>query len=146
MSIKLRYPDGYDSKRYYTNPKIEVRKSKIHGVGVYARKSIAKHEVLEECHYIILKNAQWDKVPKPLWEYVFSWTNEMADNKARAAVVFGSGALYNSSKKPNADWETSVKKNRFIFFATRKIKKGDEILVDYGEDYWDTRDLKFKHK
>lgn len=144
MAGKLKYPDGYDSRRYYVNPKIEVRKSKIHGVGVYAKKGIKKNEVLEECHYIILKDAQWDKVPRPLWEYIFSWTNELPDSKAKAAVVFGSGALYNSSSKPNADWETSVKKNRFIFFATRDIKAGEEILVDYGDDYWDTRNIKYK--
>jgi hypothetical protein len=94
MSKKLKYPKDHDPKFYYVNPKIGAKKSKIHGMGVYAKKKIEKNEVLEECHFIILKT-EWDKLPKPLWEYIFGWTKEMPDEKSKAALVFGMGAVYN---------------------------------------------------
>ena len=34
------------------NPKIEVRKSSIHGYGVFANADIEIGEILEECHFI----------------------------------------------------------------------------------------------
>jgi len=140
---KLKYPKKHNPKSYYINPKIEARASKLHGVGVYAKKDIKKHEVLEECHFVLLKT-DWKSAPKPLWEYIFAWTKELPDSRSKAALVFGLGAVYNSSNKNNADWKTDKKRNRFVYYAIKKIKKGSEILIDYGSEYWDTREIKYK--
>ena len=141
MARKLFYPNGYDKNVYYRNPKIEIRNSKIHGVGMFATKAIKKNEVLEEDPFIILKG-DWHKIPRLLQEYIFGWTKEMDDSKSKAAVVFGSGAIYNSSSDPNADWQTSRKKNRFIYYAYKDIKAGEEIFIDYGNEYWESRTKK----
>ena len=34
------------------NPKIEVKKSNVHGYGVFAKEDIKQGEILEECHFI----------------------------------------------------------------------------------------------
>ena len=140
---KLIYPKNYKSSSYYYNPKIEVRKSPIHGMGVFAKKSIKKNEVLEEDHYIILKG-NFNKLPKLLQEYIFAWTKELPEYKSKAAVLLGTGPIYNSSPKPNADWLTSIKRNRFIFHATRNIKAGEEIMIDYGPEYWESRNKDYR--
>jgi SET domain-containing protein len=142
MTKKLIYPKNYNPQSYYYNPKIEVRKSTIHGIGVFAKKSIKANEVLEEDHFVILKNFQ--KLPPLLQEYIFGWTKDMPDAKSKAALVLGTGPLYNSSPKPNASWETSVKRNRFIFYAVKNIKAGEEILIDYGSEYWESRIKEYK--
>lgn len=141
MARKLIYPEGYNPKVYYHNPKIQMRISKLHGVGVFARKNIKENEVLEEVPFILLKG-DWHKIPRLLQEYIFGWTKEMDDSKSKAAVVFGSGAIYNSSSDPNADWQTSRKKNRFIYYAYKDIKAGEEIFIDYGNEYWESRTKK----
>jgi len=141
MALKLIYPKNHSPQAYYYNPKIEVRRSAIHGMGVFAKKNIKKHEVLEEDHFIIIKG-KWDNIPRQIQEYIFGWTKHLPDKKSKAALVFGSGAIYNSSPKPNASWLTSVKKGRFIYYATKDIKKGQEILIDYGDEYWESRDVK----
>ncbi|MGP8214883.1 MAG: SET domain-containing protein [Bacteroidia bacterium] len=143
MARKLIYPDGYNQQVYYYSPKIEVRKSSLHGIGVFAKKNIKENEVLEENPYIILKG-DWHKLPRLLQEYIFGWTKDLEDAKSKAALVFGTGALYNSSPKPNADWQTSIKKNRFIFYAIKNIKAGEEIIIDYGTEYWESRSKKYK--
>ena len=38
--------------RLFHSNKIEVRKSKIDGYGVFAKENLKKNELLEECHYI----------------------------------------------------------------------------------------------
>src|ERR1700744_4262298 len=101
MPRKLIYPKDYDPKTYYQNPKIELRKSPIHGVGVFAKKNIKAYEVLREEHFIILKG-DWHKLPPLLQEYIYGWTKELPDKKSKAALVFGLGALHNSSPDPNA--------------------------------------------
>jgi SET domain-containing protein len=140
---KLIYPEGYNKNIYYRNPKIEVRNSKLHGVGVFAKKTIKKNEVLEEDPFILLKG-DWHKLPRLLQEYIFGWTKDMPDYKSKAALVFGTGAIYNSSPKPNAEWLTETRKKRFVYYATKNIKAGEEIMIDYGPEYWDSRTKKYK--
>lgn len=41
----------------------------------------------------------------------------------------------NHSCRPNAEIE--IKKGRIFVMAKRKIKMGEEINYDYGEEYWD---------
>ncbi|HWY99065.1 MAG TPA: SET domain-containing protein-lysine N-methyltransferase [Bacteroidia bacterium] len=144
MARKLIYPKGYNPDSYYHNPKIEVRKSKLHGVGVFAKKAIKRNEVLEENHFILIKG-DWHRLPRLVQEYIFGWTKIMPDAKSKAALVFGTGPLYNSSPKPTADWQTSVKRKRFIYFAIKDIKAGEEILIDYGPEYWESRSVKHKN-
>ena len=49
--------------------------------------------------------------------------------------------MYNHSSNPNVEWEICKKDLRFVNFVTLcPICKGEEILHDYGDDYWKTRD------
>ncbi len=41
--------------KLYHNSKLEVRKSLIHGYGVFAKEDIKEGELLEECHYCELE-------------------------------------------------------------------------------------------
>ena len=38
------------------------------------------------------------------------------------AWVLGIGSIYNSSPKPNADWETNEKRRLFIFKSIKNIQ------------------------
>jgi len=66
-----------------------------------------------------------------------------------AACVRGAGSLANScgSRKSrcNAKYE-EVKGGKVYIVATKSIKSGQEILVDYGEDYWKRDSVHKKHK
>jgi SET domain-containing protein len=143
MSIKLIYPKGYNPNSFYYSPKIEVRKSPVHGVGVFAKKAIKKYEVLEEDPFILLKG-NFDNLHPQVQEYIFGWTKDLEDSKSKAAMVFGTGAIYNSSNIPNADWQTSKTKNRFIYYAIKNKKAGEEIMINYGPEYWESRIKHYK--
>ena len=110
--------------------KVAIKKSKRHGFGVFAEKKINKGEKIEEC-YFILSNG-YDKA---LEDYYFAV-------KRKYAVFFGHGSIYNHSDDPNADYKINVNKRIATIKASRDIKKGEEILISYGDGWFKSRNLK----
>ena len=116
------------------NPKIEVRKSSIHGYGVFANADIEIGEILEECHFISIGGTSLREEDKAflskndLGKYMFRFPR---NTMQEIAWVLGIGSIYNSSPKPNANWETNEKRRLFIFKSIKNIQKGEEILINY---------------
>jgi uncharacterized protein len=109
--------------------KLIVKKSSIHGYGVFAGKAIKKGERIEEC-YMVLTKVEDDT----LGDYFFNI-------RGKNAVVTGFGWIYNHSEDPNADYDFNYKNRIMVFRATRPIKKDEEIYVTYGDDWFKSRDL-----
>jgi len=107
--------------------KIIVKKSNHHGLGVFSLESISENEILEECHFILLQEENFDKIDLSLKDYVFSLPND----KEKSLVVLGFGMIYNHSLLSNADWEFDSEKNIFRFFSTKKIEPNKEIFINY---------------
>lgn len=118
-------------KKLYQN-RICVKKSTIHGFGVFAEKNIRKGEKIEECYFILSICED-----EPIVDYIF-------DVKGKNALIFGYGSLYNHSDEPNADYFFNVKKKIATFKAARSIKKGEEIFISYGDDWFSSREVKKK--
>ena len=60
-------------------------------------------------------------------------------------VPLGYAMVYNHSESPNAEWDIEDEDECFVrFYALKKIKQGEEILHDYGEEYWESRDAQTK--
>ena len=108
--------------------KISVRKSPIHGFGVFADKDFRTGEKIEEC-YFILSDCEDDI----LMDYIF-------DAAGRSAVILGYGSLYNHSEDPNADYHINRKTKIATFTVSEPIKKGQEIFISYGDEWFKTRD------
>lgn len=99
----------------------------MHGYGVFAAKNMKKGELLEECYLIISNGGD-----KGLENYYF-------DAKGKYAVMFGFGSIYNHTDDPNADYFINRKRHVAKIKAARAIKKDEEIYIDYGEDWFQTR-------
>jgi SET domain-containing protein len=112
--------------------KIRVKKSLIHGYGVFAEKAIKKGQIVEECHAVITRVE--DDI---LGDYFFNI-------RGRNAVLTGFGWIYNHSEDPNVDYEFNFKHRIMVFKAERNIKKGEELYVSYGDDWFESRDTKPK--
>ena len=114
---------------------IKVTDSDIEGMGVIATQDISKGSIIEECFYIVIDNGDVKKNSR-LNDYIF----QSPDDDNDYYCVLGAGMIYNHGSDPNAEWQISRKDNRFIcFVALRDIKAGEEIVHDYGEDYWEDR-------
>lgn len=125
-------PQSNNNQVYRIND-IHVKKSQVggkYGRGVFADRNFKAGEIIELCPYI---EDKIDKFQGTVRDYVFSKDSE----QKIAVVAFGYASLYNHSDEPNAKWE--VTDDHVKISATKDINKDKEILVSYGDVYWDSR-------
>ena len=133
--------------KLYQYSKIEIRKSSIHGYGVFAKEDLKNGELLEECHHIrttLLQNQDCDckkKYPYKKYQYNYPYNKTYDENKPfqYETLVLGYGSIYNSSisdGENNAEFDTDLDNNIFIFRTIKDIKKDQEILIYYGDNWW----------
>ena len=131
----------------FKNPKIEVRKSPLHGFGVFANADIKKGEILEECSYVRLYGMEENVVDVSLESYYYGWPKN--PNSKYTTIVFGYGSIYNcakSEKKRLVDYNCDEEKDVYVFKAIKNIKANTEILSYYGDNWWMFEDYKKKLK
>lgn len=119
-------------KRVLVRNNIVVKKSSMHGYGVFATKMIKKGTVIEECYMIVSRGGD-----KKLEDFYF-------DADGRYGLLTGFGSIYNHSDDPNADYTIKVKKRLATIKANQTIRKGEEIFVSYGDEWFSSRGLKAK--
>lgn len=130
-----------EQDRLYKNDKLEVRKSPIHGYGVFSKEDIEKGELLEECHYIKLVKPASDK---NICNRMFCWPKLPKESARYMALPLGYGCIYNSSPcngTNNADWDCDTGRNIYVFKATKDIPANTEVLTYYGDAYRNTSKL-----
>jgi SET domain-containing protein len=54
--------------------------------------------------------------------------------------VLGLGMLFNHSAEPNLEY-VQDDPTTIVFRTVRKVKSGDELTIDYGDEWWETRGL-----
>ena len=115
-----------------------VAKSKIHGLGVFADKDYSVGDTIELCPYLISnENDIGDECV--LHDYMFYSPYEGEEDTFY--IPLGLAMIYNHSETPNAEWDIDDEDELFVkFYALTEIKKDEEILHDYGESYWESRD------
>lgn len=119
--------------KLFFNKKIEVRKSPVHGWGVFAKEDITAGEILEENYFLIIPMGK-NEASSIFIDYRFNYPRT---NSQYQVIPFGFSCIYNHSNYPSAKWETDEENQLFIFSTTRDIKKDEEIFVYYGGDnYW----------
>lgn len=96
------------------------------GRGVFAAKDIPRGMLIEECEVIFFPKKEISILAKTKIDcYYYCW-------KGGAAVLpLGFGSLYNHSHNPNAKWKDDYKNRRMVLWAAKKIKKDEEITVNY---------------
>jgi len=104
---------------------IEVKASKTHGHGVFARQFIPAGALIETCPVLVLS----EDVPE-LRPYRFKW-------ESNTAIALGYGSIYNHSDQPNAVTDLDVVNKSMRFSAKRDIQAGEEIFHHYGKDWFE---------
>ncbi|MES2218940.1 MAG: SET domain-containing protein-lysine N-methyltransferase [Pseudomonadota bacterium] len=112
---------------------ISVRPSKVHNYGVFADKNIRKGELIEEC-YVVGDTRD----PDILIDFTFS----VGDDRI---FIAGYAMVYNHSKSPNAIFSFNRSNQTMSFVASRFIRKGEEIFITYGENWFKQRGLEEKN-
>ena len=124
-SFTVGTPSRAKKERLFHSDKIEIRKSPLHGYGIFAKDDITKGELLEECYYL---EVEWGgEVDRYYYEL------DIDKNSKKNVISLGFGSMYNSSpdKKENARIEWNSNNDILIFKSLKDIKKDEEILLYY---------------
>lgn len=97
-----------------------------HGLGLFATRPFKKDEFVIEYFGKLITTDQADSSES---RYLFTLTAKHAIDGADRANI---ARYINHSCKPNV---TAVGKKRLWIHATRRIKAGEELTLDYGPDY-----------
>ena len=109
---------------------IEIKEGP-YGRGVFATRDFAKGESVESCPTLELPE---DTVTGRLGDYVFG----SAEDEHEVILLLGYGMLYNHSYEANCEYVQEAE--RVITFVTlRPVDVGEELYIDYGEEWWATR-------
>lgn len=106
---------------------LSIRRSPIHGYGVFANQSFSAGDIIEECHALSLEETF------NLRDYAFK-TGE------QSSILLGFGSLYNHAPVPNASYVFYPEHQMMVFTARTAIEMGEEILIYYGDDWFSSRD------
>ena len=119
--------------------KIEVRRSKIHGSGVFAAKNIKKGEFIIEYKGLLRSHEEVDAAYDGEDETGHTFLFTLNDDYVLDANIKGNDARWiNHSCDPNCDSEHvdaedgDKRKDRIEIKAIRDIKTGEELSYNYG--------------
>lgn len=115
------------SNKALIKKKLVVKKSTVHGYGVFANEAIAPGEIIEECVVIPIEKETIDLI-----DYVF-------EGHHASVLPLGFGPIYNHQISPNARFHYQIETNRMIFRAIKPITSGEEIFVSYGNNWFASR-------
>jgi SET domain-containing protein len=102
-----------------SNHGIAVKRSPIHGLGVFATRQFNRGTVIEVCPVLVISKGD------VLGRYVYSW------GRTKSAVALGYGSLYNHSSHPNA--QATRDDDNIYIEALSRIMPGEEITISYGK-------------
>ena len=103
------------------------------GLGLFATRDLRRNDMIVEYkgRRIATPKAQkleWLRPNRYLFEISSRWTIDGSSRRNLARYV-------NHACKPNA--EAVLSRGRMMYRATRRIRDGEEITVDYGKEYFD---------
>ena len=127
---------------YYVSPKLEIRNSEVHGLGVFAKEKIISGETIEICRMLQLAWRMKYHSDSVLRDY--SWINnctckECTTHGSYMYIALGYGSLYNHSDNPNTDMKINYNDKMGTVVALMEIEQGQEVFVSYGRNYWKSR-------
>jgi len=116
------------------NLNIEIRRSVIHGWGVFAKQKINQYTLLEEAPYFAVPDEQLSYAPE--CERYSYW---LTDNSQ--LIGMGYAGLYNHSDSANASYEIDYVNQVIRHYSIFDIEANQEITLDYGKENVDRFNL-----
>jgi SET domain-containing protein len=108
-------------------PATEVRSSPIHGRGLFARRAIARGEIVAVKGGHVLTRARWAELEPALGPAEIQLTEDLVIAPVRADHRDGSMLFTNHSCDPNLAIQGQI-----VLVAMRDIVAGEELTIDWA--------------
>jgi SET domain-containing protein len=124
--------------------KIEIRKSPVHGYGVFAKEAIEVDELIDECRLLKFgyrANYNHDPVLK---DYVWVNQENSIESEHHGNTIFialGFSSMFNHSDHPNTSQSLNFNTEVMTVKAKRRISENEELFVNYGNKYFLVRNF-----
>lgn len=112
-----------------------VKKSNIHGLGVFSKSKISNKSIIEKCHAIPLEFRNKYHKDSTIMSYCYSFGNEdnlVKEHGRQLYLLTGNGLLYNHSAQPNAKWIFDSDNMIAKLIAIQDIELDSEITTNYN--------------
>jgi SET domain-containing protein len=129
-----------DLNPLYRHPDLVVSTCEF-GHGVFAAADIPAHATLEECHHLKISS---DDCRGIIDDYVFGLEpdeDEEDDAAEYCSLPLGWGSIYNHSDDPNTGYRHDADRDLIVFHTVKRVKAGEQLFVNYGKEWWETRGL-----
>ncbi len=130
-----------NNKKYYNNTKflLEIKESQVPnaGLGLFTKQKIRKNQLIGTYGGTLIKVKKEEYDP----DYSIEINSRYVIDGSKYPRPFTSiiNDAINSSFTNNCEFIIDVEKKQAELRATRTIKEGEELFIDYGEEYWTTR-------
>lgn len=116
-------------------PKVERKKSRLHGFGVFALETINKNKRIIDYAGELITNKQSEAREDRYLSKGCIWVFRVNRNWSRDAAVGGNDARFiNHSCTPNCWIEVEPKTKTIWVRASKTIRKGEELTYDYNTE------------
>lgn len=124
-------------------PYLIVAPSGKEGRGIFTSKALAENTVIEISPVIVL-TAKERKIIEAtkMGSYIFEW----GKTKKQGCVALGYVSLYNHDYTANCEYEMDFEHHLISIKTVRRIKKGEELFINYNASPNDKTKLWFDAK
>ncbi len=129
------------SQPLFRHPGTVVAQCKF-GHGVFATEHIPADTTLEECYHLRIRKEDCSGIMN---DYVYSMDSEEGDSKEESeyySFPLGWGSIFNHSDKHNTEYWHDEARDLIIFHTIKDVSAGEQLFINYGKDWWETRECK----
>ena len=124
----------------YRHPSIVVAPCEF-GYGVFTTKRIPAETTLEECHHLRIKKEDCSGI---IDDYVYGLEPDEDDADGESqyySLPLGWGSIYNHAYRHNTEYWHDTDRDLIVFHTIKEVTAGEQLFINYGEPWWDTRGL-----
>jgi uncharacterized protein len=117
------------------NPALFIAETKNKGRGVFTRKKIPAHTIIEIAPVIVMEAVERSLLDQTLLhDYIFEW----GADKSQCCMALGWVPVYNHSYESNCEYEMNFANLTISIKTIRPIVADEEIFINYNGD-WDNK-------
>jgi len=137
--------------KLFQHPGLEIRRSSLHGYGVFTKQFIYEDDLIEECAipyqtiepgYEYLDGKLFRRNIHTLDAYRFNGPKDDHGQVRFWMVATGNAMIFNHKQDANTIWRHDIKHRLITFKAIRDVQPGEELCFNYGEKYKQNYNLK----